>query len=384
MGAAASPVKRQLPLVLRAFFSVVYGLTLWEIGEVEMASKFCTKCGSPVVAGKRFCGKCGQPIAQPAPEIIGKTAEIGPARQELGMTELPPKTAAPATLQTMAGETSASRGPAIDAGTPLLQPLEYRPSEAAPAPDVPRPAAENNSPTLPPYVANNSVASGRFVTRFPGSPAAPGPEKNKSWVNLVIIVGTSVVLLSITAFAVWLYVSHVRARPIQALAANGSTQPIAARDASVPTGLNDKPNAATPMAAEQVPAAPSEQAHKLILPPPSSAAKQLQKQPSSPVPVQRSNAVVPKNPAGSLQNAAPAPAPSAPTSGVLHYSGPPVPYGGTVVFINLPSERLSFTFDHQSWQPLISRQPDGTQKLTLRSLRQGEQTQCDVEWKVIK
>ena len=73
-----------------------------------------------------------------------------------------------------------------------------------------------------------------------------------------------------------------------------------------------------------------------------------------------------------------------PLSGVLHYTGSPVPFGGTVVFANLPGDRLSFTFDHQAWQPLISRQPDGTQKLTLRSLKQGEQTQCDVEWKAIK
>lgn len=80
----------------------------------------------------------------------------------------------------------------------------------------------------------------------------------------------------------------------------------------------------------------------------------------------------------------PTPPPSEPLTGVLHYIGSPVPFGGIVVFANLPGDRLSFTFDHQAWQPLISRQPDGTQKLTLRSLKHEEQTQCDVEWRVIK
>ncbi len=76
--------------------------------------------------------------------------------------------------------------------------------------------------------------------------------------------------------------------------------------------------------------------------------------------------------------------PALPTAGTLHYYGPPVRFGQTVVFAGLPGGRLQFTFDHQSWSPLIARQPDGTQKLTLRSLKQGEQTQCDVGWEIIK
>lgn len=76
--------------------------------------------------------------------------------------------------------------------------------------------------------------------------------------------------------------------------------------------------------------------------------------------------------------------PALPTAGTLHYYGPPVRFGQTVVFAGLPGGRLKFTFDHQSWSPLIARQLDGTQKLTLRSLKQGEQTQCDVGWEIIK
>jgi hypothetical protein len=59
-----------------------------------------------------------------------------------------------------------------------------------------------------------------------------------------------------------------------------------------------------------------------------------------------------------------------------------VPFGGTVVFSGLPAGRLRFVFDHQSWQPLISHQSDGTQTLTLRSLRLGEQAKCDVQWEL--
>jgi hypothetical protein len=76
--------------------------------------------------------------------------------------------------------------------------------------------------------------------------------------------------------------------------------------------------------------------------------------------------------------------PSPPTFGVLHYSGPPVSYGGTVVFSNLPGGRLRFSFDQQSWQPLILRQPDGTQKLTLHSLKKKNQVQCDVRGEIVQ
>jgi hypothetical protein len=72
------------------------------------------------------------------------------------------------------------------------------------------------------------------------------------------------------------------------------------------------------------------------------------------------------------------------TSGMLHYSGPAVGYGSTVVFSNLPGERLKFTFDQQSWQPLIAHLPDGTQKLTLLSLKKGNQVQCDVHWEIAR
>jgi hypothetical protein len=76
--------------------------------------------------------------------------------------------------------------------------------------------------------------------------------------------------------------------------------------------------------------------------------------------------------------------PALPKSGFLHYSGPPVPPHGEVVFADLPKPRLKFTFDSSSWRALIQRQPDGTRKLILQSLMPGAQTQCDVKWELVE
>jgi hypothetical protein len=61
-----------------------------------------------------------------------------------------------------------------------------------------------------------------------------------------------------------------------------------------------------------------------------------------------------------------------------------VPQNGEVVFDDLPGARLKFTFDHEAWQPIIARQPNGTQRLILRSIKPGMQTQCDVKWEIIQ
>jgi hypothetical protein len=71
-------------------------------------------------------------------------------------------------------------------------------------------------------------------------------------------------------------------------------------------------------------------------------------------------------------------------SGTLHYQGPPVAYRGTVVFDNLPKKRLKFGFDSSSWSLSIKPNADGTKKVTLTSLEQGYQTNCDVHWEIIE
>ena len=72
-----------------------------------------------------------------------------------------------------------------------------------------------------------------------------------------------------------------------------------------------------------------------------------------------------------------------PATGMLHYQGPPVPYGGTVVFDNLPKARLKFSFDGTAWRMVIKINPDGTKKVILTSLKQGFQSTCDLGWEVI-
>ena len=81
-------------------------------------------------------------------------------------------------------------------------------------------------------------------------------------------------------------------------------------------------------------------------------------------------------------NTAPQPA-HQPATGMLHYQGPPVPYGGTVVFDNLPKARLKFSFDPTAWRMVIRVNPDGTKKVILSSLKQGFQSTCDLGWQIV-
>ena len=90
----------------------------------------------------------------------------------------------------------------------------------------------------------------------------------------------------------------------------------------------------------------------------------------------------PVNPTAPSAPAQPPPA-QQPATGMLHYQGPPVPYGGTVVFDNLPKARLKFSFDATAWRMVIRINPDGTQKVILSSLKQGFQTTCDLGWQII-
>jgi hypothetical protein len=74
---------------------------------------------------------------------------------------------------------------------------------------------------------------------------------------------------------------------------------------------------------------------------------------------------------------------SIPKSGVVCNGAVNVPQFGQLVFGDLPSERLHFTFDPDAWQPTIQRQPDGRKTLIMRSLKPGIQTYCHVRWEVV-
>jgi hypothetical protein len=71
-------------------------------------------------------------------------------------------------------------------------------------------------------------------------------------------------------------------------------------------------------------------------------------------------------------------------SGVLHYEGPAMKFGGHVVFSNLPQERLGFTYDHSLWNLELGRNPNGTQFVVVTPLRRRGQTHCDVGWEIVE
>jgi hypothetical protein len=76
---------------------------------------------------------------------------------------------------------------------------------------------------------------------------------------------------------------------------------------------------------------------------------------------------------------------AAPDSGFLRCSGVSVPTYGRVYFGQLPNRRMRFYVDPpNSWQLFLSKQPDGSQMLTLVSLKVGIQTYCEVKWEVVK
>jgi hypothetical protein len=113
----------------------------------------------------------------------------------------------------------------------------------------------------------------------------------------------------------------------------------------------------------------------------SSAPRQIQPtpQPQSPPP-----AVQPDNSAPVLTTPRSVERSNPPTSGVLCNGPINVPQNGTMVFKDLPADRLHFTFDHDAWQPTIQLQPDGRKTLIMRSLNPGIQTYCHVRWEIVQ
>jgi len=450
-----------------------------------MASKFCTKCGSPTIAGKRFCGKCGQPIAQPdsSPELTGKTTDTEPIQQASSLPDAVPQAAVLTSSQTPSKEVRVLSDSDVNVEIPSSQPQNNRPVEPTPVSHVSEPVSENGS--FPSYLSEEKAPDvvDKPVTGSPPDYEISAPSSNKPWWRKALFAGSAALVLILAVCAVWFYVTHVRAKHSQAPVTIATAQPLIAPNSSSPSGSNDKPSAATPITTQQgLPvnsnqSVPSGDVLLKSLPKPTGYVNDFahvlspeavarldgicgqldHSQASAQVAVvtietlngadiadfakqlfnkwgigpKASNrgvlvllavndhkyriatgygleSILTDSKAAEIgRSAAPllhvndfdrgvtsivtqvaqvidndakmtlntAPRPSAP---------PPVPFGGTVVFTSLSGDRLSFIFDHQAWQPLISRQPDGTQKLTLRSLKQGNQTQCDVEWKVIK
>jgi hypothetical protein len=61
-----------------------------------------------------------------------------------------------------------------------------------------------------------------------------------------------------------------------------------------------------------------------------------------------------------------------------------VQFGGSVVFDNLPKERLRFAFDRSAWKLILYVNPDGTKRATLISAKYAYTSNCDLGWEFDK
>jgi rubredoxin len=322
---------------------------------------YCKRCGRKLAADKRFCGGCGQPVATPereehsiAPGSAWAAAPMNASCRECGAALTPGKR--------FCKQCGHAIEPAPAALTETASPAKRERKENADV--IPQPS---------------SAAPARHVLPLSGSrpPAARA--------KLAFVIAAAVLAVAGVGLA-W-YIHAHRCVSCATKESNGTLQPgtwtQAANQtppaASAPEQAN-KPSASTREghipAAAQAPSKLAPAARPASLPPVLSlnARESAHGNPAGPTPVFQ------QVPAPSLT---PIPAGSQlARSGVRHYQGPPVPYGGVVVFDNLPKARLRFTFDGAAWRLIIKPNPDGTKKVILNSLKQGYQTSCDLGWEI--
>jgi hypothetical protein len=368
-----------------------------------MANQFCIACGAPVREGTRFCLKCGKPVGQPAPappiaaDAGGTCAGCGaPVREG---TRFCLKCGRPIGLPAPAEAPPAAERPEI---RPPVIPPPARPPERAAAPPVAAasigscphcgapvaglvrfcmrcggPLGQPGAPVapIPPPVMAPPAAAPASVRRAPAAPGKSSQLVPRLWLAVPLLALVAAVLAGFWFYHRW----HASPRP-------GSNTTVGSQPPG--TEAAGSPLQPQPLTGQAQPANPAPPAQTEVqrpnVPPP---ALPVTAAPPPPFRQPPPRPETPK-PAPPRPNPEPVPLPpvvqSAPaTSGVLHYHGAPVPQNGEVVFADLPAARLRFTFDLQSWQPLISRQPNGLKKLVLRSLKPGWQTECDVRWEVV-
>lgn len=329
-----------------------------------MVTKFCTQCGSEIAPGKRFCGRCGAPAqaqAEPAPDAPTPATTSGypPANHR---QPHPPEPAQPLPVALDPAPVASVVDP-LPATQPLpsAQPQVQQPlPEAAPVPSLPIPRVDAKRRGLP---------------------------------RAVIAAVLAVLLLAGAGFG--LYKWHNKTADETADDTSATTPaPDPSTTATSPTP-SPNPPAATPAPDKAVPDKPSPDKTgtesstsgppALVTPTPAP----LPARPAHPVAVPP---VMP-SPQPGPSPVRPTPAPLAPivrqppapaNSGTLRYAGPPVHPGEEISFNGLPGVMLRFSFDHSSWQPHITKHPDGTQTLTLRSITQQDQTRCEVQWQVAR
>ena len=315
-------------------------------GSAARVARFCRHCGTPVSEGKRFCSQCGSEIAQ---------RQDAPKPKDLAFEETP--SPAPTVIPEVTAPPTAA---AVFAPTAPVAPLiasAAEPARAASQYVEPVPVETSFEPDEETIVAVPARRSGLTV-----------------WL-VTAIAG----VLVISAAAFWIYEWH-RGTTLASLFGRSNTSESATSPQVPPqpqAQVQPQPQAPNPESEVMQRPSPSEPGNPSSPPVTvTTGGPPITNPISNPTPDTGSGVVsTPSN----HQNQ-----PPPPTNGMLHYSGPPVHFGETVTFTGLPGGMLRFTFDHSAWQPLISRQPDGTQTLTLRSLMQDVQTQCDVAWVIVQ
>ena len=234
-------------------------------------------------------------------------------------------------------------------------------------------------PSPPPVLASLTVWTPPPPPSQNIPPIMAPPFPTKSGPGAGLWIGIIGILLLFGGAGFWFYTT--RAHSI-----------LTAQDATPPSPVTARRATPTPEASTFVPAPTPNPTTEVIPPNPD----QPQKPAAPPATPPQSRQPAQTRPAVTNPPADPAPtdsprsdpAPPQPvrvarqTSGVLH-AAVEVAQNGEVVFENLPGTRLRFTFDHSLWQPTISRQPNGTQTLVMRSLKAGIQTTCDVRWEIV-
>jgi len=308
-----------------------------------MASPFCTACGATLAEGQRFCVKCGSAVGQapvPAPPpVVEETVVVAaPKYVEPPPPPLPPPVPPPAPY-------APPPPPSQQVYVPLPTPVPAPPPTMAPPPMMP-------PPLMP----------------MPAAPVASSGPGAGLWIGLLGF------LLLLGGAGLWFYTTRMsKPHPVTVETATSERAP----QPQVPTAPAAPPlvvqNPATPE-----PAAPEPVTHA---PPPSPAPKPEGMPPNPDI--AKKTPVAPPVQQPPVPVTAPPVVPSKPTSGTLHAAVEVAKYG-EVVFEGLPNDRLRLIFDHDAWQPTIHRQPNGTQTLVMRSLKQGIQRSCDVKWEIVQ
>jgi hypothetical protein len=328
-----------------------------------MANISCTKCGREVVAGKRFCGGCGQALPVTATTVVEGVTAATVFEQPLSA---PTPEELPETTAKEPASSVISHAPTVILDSSYAEPFSAEPASTSQW----QPVKETASYWTDSSAINNASAP----------PAEPGDQSTTKIVLLAVGIAAAIL---VAAGGGWAWYVHVHK------GVRGEAGPVAQAPQPTPLPTVQEHASAVPVIMEPIskppagvpiPAAPPAQkipdSHAQSVPiPPRSSSQSGHGKPVAPTPAFHPTPATPEQlPAQNNQG----------RSGVRHYEGPPVLHGGTVVFDNLPKERLKFAFDHTLWQLTIKPNPDGTKKITMILLAAGPQPSCDLSWEIVE